>query len=247
MNKFEIMTKTNRVQNLKPEFNQLLAGIFMHYFFNLDVVDGEENEGFQKMVTGFEDIFQEINEECIGDIFPSLMTFIDKSWYHQSTENVRNFLMSQCVEPRIAARAQKVDLNNNESPKGDAEKTGDLLDSFLDYIDNNDDMTLDKAMFSIEDIVGGHSAISNFILRALCFLANEPEAQAEIRAEVARNTNGIATISDKLPYTEAAVWEMTRFISSPIVPHVATADTTIDGKRAPLCFVLHANDTVAGL
>lgn len=64
--------------------------------------------------------------------------------------------------------------------------------------------------------------------------ASHPEVAARIQAEVDAVTGGgrAVSLSDKaaMPYTEATILEALRVASSPIVPHVATQDTSIAGK-----------------
>jgi cytochrome P450 family 307 subfamily A len=88
----------------------------------------------------------------------------------------------------------------------------------------------------LEDIIGGHSAVGNFLIKVLALIAQNPDVQKHIQSEVdnllnERNEKSVL-ISDrnKLIYTEATIMESLRVISSPIVPHVASCDSTIDGK-----------------
>lgn len=88
----------------------------------------------------------------------------------------------------------------------------------------------------MEDIVGGHSAAANFLVKVIAFIAQYPQVQKNIQAEVDNllNSRDEKTIligdRNKLIYTEATIMESLRMISSPIVPHVASQDSTIDGK-----------------
>lgn len=45
-----------------------------------------------------------------------------------------------------------------------------------------------------------------------------------------------------MPYTEATLWETLRTASSPIVPHVATVDTEIDGYLVPKGTMVFVNN-----
>lgn len=72
--------------------------------------------------------------------------------------------------------------------------------------------------------------MSNSLVRIILQLAKNPDVQQKIREEVREQASGFPTMGDRLTYTEAAIWESFRFISSPIVPHVAKTDTTINGK-----------------
>lgn len=88
----------------------------------------------------------------------------------------------------------------------------------------------------MEDIIGGHAAVSNFVCKTLAFVANDKEIQKNIQSEVdnllnERNEKSVL-IGDrnKLIYTEATIMESLRIITSPIVPHVASQDSSIDGE-----------------
>jgi cytochrome P450 family 307 subfamily A len=93
-----------------------------------------------------------------------------------------------------------------------------------------------QALFALEDIIGGHSAVANFVVKVLGFIAGNKEVQKNIQAEVDNLLNERSEKSvligdrNKLIYTEATIMESLRIISSPIVPHVASKDSTIDGE-----------------
>jgi cytochrome P450 family 307 subfamily A len=93
-----------------------------------------------------------------------------------------------------------------------------------------------QALFALEDIIGGHSAAANFLVKVLAFITQNPQVQKNIQSEVDNllneRTEKTVTIGDrhKLIYTEATIMESLRMISSPIVPHVASRDSSIDGK-----------------
>lgn len=77
--------------------------------------------------------------------------------------------------------------------------------------------------------------MSNFVVKVLGFLAQNKQVQKNIQAEVDNLINERSEksvlISDrnKLIYTEAVIMETLRIVSSPIVPHVANQDSSIDG------------------
>ena len=67
----------------------------------------------------------------------------------------------------------------------------DMLDAWLDRVEADarepeTDTTVDMecALYALEDILGGHSAVANIALRALIDLGSRPMAQAEVRGEV---------------------------------------------------------------
>ena len=93
-------------------------------------------------------------------------------------------------------------------------------------------MSLDHALYAIEDILGGHCAVANFAIRVLIDIATRPRVQAELRAELRRVLGGadfcLADIA-RLPLLRAALYETVRTTSSAIVPHVANRNTSIAG------------------
>ncbi|KAI5711504.1 hypothetical protein M8J75_000886 [Diaphorina citri] len=140
---------------------------------------------------------------------------------------IRAFVMENLMNDRIV-KYERNERNNNDEE--------DYVDSLLERVYNNRDkakMDLNTALFSLEDIVGGHTAISNFIMKTLGFLVNHPNVQAKIQKEVDAITlnSRDVTLADRkqMPYTEATILESIRMIASPIVPHVATQNSSIGG------------------
>lgn len=88
----------------------------------------------------------------------------------------------------------------------------------------------------MEDLVGGYAALSHLVIKVLAFIVKNKEVQKSIQAEVDELLNErseksvLFTDRNKLIYTEAVIMESLRVISSPIVPHVANQDSSIDGK-----------------
>lgn len=209
-------------------FAETIATIFVKYFTNQDVDPCDEV--FQNMISSFDAVFQEVNEGCIGDVLPFLMPFINKSEFVELTRKVRAF-SNQCFDPVIRQRVggEVLDQNNNKQ-KIQPVKESNVINDLLETVENNPEMTLEHVIFAFEDIIGGHSAVSNSLIRIILELAKNPEVQKNIREEIREHAAGFPTMSDRLTYLEASIWEAFRFISSPIVPHVATQDTTINGK-----------------
>ncbi|CAG7664503.1 unnamed protein product [Allacma fusca] len=262
---------------MKPVLNELVAKVFLQYFTSFEVT-GENYEDFLGLIEAFDYIFTEINDDCIGDIIPSLMFLCNKSHLTNVSHTIRGFVMKHCVEPRIAERQlravkasdvkpnrhsvltmecresiEKVDdgmpLHHSVPNFGEVDDNNnyadcepqDMLDDFLNSV-GKENMTLDIALYAFEDIIGGHSAISNMLIRVMILLAQNPEVQEKIRAEVFE-TAGRAPVNlfHRLPYVEATVLEAVRHISSPIVPHVAVQDTTLDDVNVPKGTVIFCN------
>lgn len=102
--------------------------------------------------------------------------------------------------------------------------------------DDSSSISWDSALFALEDIIGGHSAVGNFLIKLLAYIVKEPQVQKKIQEEIDfvadREGNRPVTLSDRssMPYTEAAIFEAIRLIASPIVPRVSNQDTSINGQ-----------------
>ena len=70
-------------------------------------------------------------------------------------------------------------------------------------------------------------------MRALTFIAQNPEVQQKMQAEIeehlGQERSPVMTDRNAMKYCEATILETLRLTSSPIVPHVATQDTSIGG------------------
>lgn len=206
----------------KPILMGACANIFLHYFcskrFDYD------DKSFQIMVFCFDKIFYEVNQGYAADFMPWLLPFHRhrfneiKQWTHFIREFSTNL---------VSDRYSKWDPGR---------ESNDYIDTMIDSIrrNENEKLDMDVALFSLEDIIGGHSAIVNFLMKVLAFIATKPEVQSKIKMEINSVTEGKrdVTLADRqsMPYTEAVILETIRLIASPIVPHVASRDSSIAGK-----------------
>lgn len=76
--------------------------------------------------------------------------------------------------------------------------------------------------------------IGNVVYLALGYIAKNPQAAKRIQDEINIITeNGVKKITlydiENMPYTVATIFEILRYSSSPIVPHVATENSQIGG------------------
>ena len=122
----------------------------------------------------------------------------------------------------------------------------DFTDALLQHLATDDTLSEEHIMFELEDFLGGHSGVGNLAMLTLGFAAKNPEVCARIRAEAKEATNGERPVSlrdkDLMPYTEATILETLRICSSPIVPHVATTDTSIGGYNITKDTVVFLNN-----
>jgi cytochrome P450 family 307 subfamily A len=214
---------------VKPELLHACANIFTAYFCTKKF--DRNDAAFNSTIENFDAIFYEVNQGCAADFLPWLMPFHSKhmaqmkQWSHE----IRGFMEKHIVDDRLSRRRQGL-VSEEES--------GDYVEALLEHIEDQNQeklLTHDSAMFALEDIVGGHSAVANLLVKALAFVATRPEVQTRVREEAnAATGNGARplTLQDRnlMPYTDAVILEAIRMISSPIVPHVANQDSSIAGE-----------------
>lgn len=207
---------------LKSYIQQTCANMFIQYMCSVRF-DYEDTE-FQKIVEYFDEIFWEINQGYAVDFLPWLSPFykshMDKIVNWSST--IRKFILNRIINDR----EQNIDLEEPEKDFTDA-----LLKSL---ISDQKNVSRDTIIYMLEDFIGGHSAIGNLVMLALVYVVRYPEIGRRIQEEIdvvlgseKRNVN--LTDIRSMPFTVATIYEVLRYSSSPIVPHVATEDAVIAG------------------
>lgn len=216
----------NACVEFKPLILRTCANVFTQYFCSRSF--GTDDVGFNKMISNFDKIFYEVNQGYLADFLPVLLPIFHSRNLHQMqkwSHEIRNFILANIIEDR------------KELWSASNEQT-DYVDSLVNHVKENLEpkMEWDTALFALEDIIGGHSAVGNFLIKVFGYVVQNPHVQRTIFEEVERTltaVEGKSTIdlSDKpnMPYTEAVIMESLRLISSPIVPHVANQDSTLGG------------------
>ena len=107
-------------------------------------------------------------------------------------------------------------------------------------------MNLEQALFALEDVLGGHCAVSNFTTRLLIDVATRPEVQRGLREEIQGSVSpgqqfGLAEKS-RFVFLQATFWETVRTTCSAIVPHVANRNTKIAGYSVPANTIIFVNN-----
>lgn len=211
----------------KPLILHTCANVFLKYFcsrrFDL------EHGPFRAMIENFDKVFYEVNQGYAADFMPFLMPLHQRNmsrmanWSHE----IRKFVEENIISER---------LNDWQSVIPEE----DYVDCLINHVrtDCEPRMTWDMAMFALEDIIGGHSAVGNLLVKILGYLVTRPHvqkrAQAEIDGiEIAGRFVGLES-RGSMPYTEAIVLEAIRLIASPILPHVANQDSSIAGESISL-------------
>lgn len=194
---------------------------------------------FQTMVRTFDEIFWDINQGYAMDFLPWLRPFYIGHMRKLSmwSTYIRRFMMNKIVSKRSSyTKAMSAEIDNGyKSRDDDEEEPTDFTDALLINLRKEPRLKMHHVLFELEDFIGGHSAVGNMVMIALSMVATRPHVAQAIRNEAQQVTGGqrLVRLYDKpdMPYTEATLFETLRVISSPIVPHVATEDTTIKGEE----------------
>ncbi|XP_018568738.1 cytochrome P450 307a1-like [Anoplophora glabripennis] len=208
--------------DIKPLILGTCANMFTQYMCSTRFA--YDDPEFRKIVRYFDEIFWEINQGYAVDFLPWLLPIYQghmKKLSHWAAE-IRQFILSRIIDKHRAT------LDINSPPK-------DFTDALLIHLEEDPNMNWQHIIFELEDFIGGHSAIGNLVMITLASVVKYPEVAEHIQKEVDAVTKGKRSpnLFDKanMPYTEATLWEALRKASSPIVPHVATTDTEIDGYK----------------
>lgn len=204
---------------IKPLIQQTCANMFSQYMCSTRFAYGDTN--FQEISQCFDDIFWEINQGYALDFLPWLAPFYGShlrkivSW----STRIRRFILERIVGDR------EMYLDTDEPEK-------DFTDALLKSLIEDPDVERDTIIYMLEDFLGGHSAVGNMVMLCLGYIVKYPAIGQRIQREVDQVTGGRpVTLFDTelMPYTLATIFEVLRYSSSPIVPHVATEDVQIAG------------------
>lgn len=217
----EVAAKSNKEFEIKPIILRVCANIFTNHFcstnFQLNDCD------FQEMIRNFDEVFYEVNQGYAADFLPFLMPLHKNNLKRMNklTEDIRDFILRRIINDRYEK------YGNNEPE--------DYVDNLIQYVKNKyePEIDWDTALFALEDIIGGHSAVGNFLVKILGYLVNEPEVQRRMQMEidtVTRQRNVNIFDKNSMPYSESVIFEAIRLIASPIVPRVANQDCVISGN-----------------
>lgn len=210
----EIMTEFEKgITNVKPFILHACGNIFLQYFAGIRFELGDSD--YAEMLKNFDLVFYEVNQGYAADFMPWLNPLLIKNMAQTKKwgKKVREFMHERVVK------------------KGGDE--GDLLHTLLAHVKVGQ-MEMETALFAFEDIIGGHSAVANLLVKMFGFISQNPEVQKKMQEEVDAVTCGKAVnLGDRamMPYTQAVILECIRCVCSPIIPHVASQDTTVNGYQ----------------
>lgn len=219
--------------DIKPILLRGCANMFSQYMCSTSFA--YDDEGFQKVVRYFDEIFWEINQGYAVDFMPWLLPMYSnhmKKITHWARE-IRQFILSRIID------VHRSTLDTNSPPR-------DFTDALLVHLVQDPHLNWQHIIFELEDFLGGHSAIGNLIMVTLAAIVKNPEVAKKIQEEIDGVTGGRRCVNlfDKrdMPYTEATILETLRTASSPIVPHVATTTTEIDGYEVSKGTIIFINN-----
>uniref|UniRef100_A0A182X4W5 Uncharacterized protein n=1 Tax=Anopheles quadriannulatus TaxID=34691 RepID=A0A182X4W5_ANOQN len=209
---------------IKPLVLSICANAFSQYFgsHRFEV----EDPRFQQLVRNFDQIFYEVNQGYAADFLPFLLPLHRQNLRRMDrlAEEIRTIILDTIIGDRYERW-------------GEGSEPRDYVDSLIEHVKAGRGPALEweTALFALEDIVGGHSAVGNFLVKAFGYIVQHPEVQRRIQAEadgvLERHGRQVIELTDRaeMQYTEAVIMEALRLIASPIVPHVANQDSQIGG------------------
>ncbi|XP_077302978.1 spook isoform X2 [Arctopsyche grandis] len=205
---------------LKPIIMSTTLNLFSQYMCSLrfDTDDAE----FKNIVDLFDNIFWDINQGHPVDFFPYLAPFFGKDMNKLSTwsTTIRKFILSRII-------------NMRELTLDDEDEEKDFTDALLKSLKYETLFTKEAILFTLEDFLGGSSAVGNLVMLMLGFIAKNPEVGVKMQKEIDEVSGGQRALTifdvDSLPYTMATINETLRRCSSPIVPHVASQSGNVKG------------------
>ncbi|XP_013103258.1 cytochrome P450 307a1 [Stomoxys calcitrans] len=219
---------------LKPLIQRACANMFSSYMCStrFDYNDIE----FQNIVHCFDEIFWEINQGYIIDFLPWLgpLYYNHLKKIIKWSEEIRTFILK-----RIILKKE----NNIKSSVTD----NDFAEAILKSLSADEGITRENVIYMLEDFIGGHSAIGNLIMLTLAYIVKNPEIGKNIQTEIDNTLDNCPRLitqkdASAMPYTMSTIYEVLRFSSSPIVPHVTTADIEIGGYDVPKGTIVFLNN-----
>lgn len=213
-------TQGTRDYKVKPLIQATCFNMFTHYLCSTRFA--YDDAACVQVVRTFDDIFWEINQGYAIDFMPWLLPAYKGHMNVISTwaQTVRSFIMSHIVDRHRST------VDTSAEPR-------DFTDALLIHLMEHPNLSWEHILYELEDFLGGHSAVGNFTMLVLAAVVRNPEVGERIQKEVDAATGGTRNVNlfdrTMMPYTEATILETLRSSSSPIVPHVASQDTTIAG------------------
>lgn len=214
----------------------LTSDIFMEFLCSGSY--SRSDSEYKEFVRGCDFVFWDINQSYLIDFLPYLTSlglgFGYLKQLKKVTDFLRRFIDGKIFEPRrlkhINNLANMPSDNTNELEEG----KHDYLDSIIiEHLSKSTSMSLADYRVGFEDLLAGHAAVANILMRLLGHLALNRDIQDMICDEAKQANVHNLDYKPSLPIAEASIQEALRLASSPIVPHVAREDTSIDQFFVP--------------
>lgn len=215
---------------LKPRQLLLVATANIFYAFLCSERFSPDDPKFLHIVDLYNEVFHQLFQGFAIDFMPWLKVLQSKQLGILRTKSTEIYHFTvNIMETREKALATQ----------GEPLNLTDMLLLSLKDPDAERRLSRVEVAVVIEDLIGGHSVIANLWLWCLYILSSYPEVQAKIREEAysvlsSRKDTGLA-LSDRphLSFTEATLYEVIRVVNSPIIPHVCSNATTVQGYNVP--------------
>ena len=139
---------------IKPILLYAIGNIFTSYFCSRRFE--RDDVGFINMLDNFDKIFYEVNQGYAADFIPWLLPLHGRhlaqigQWGHE----IREFMINDIISSRFDDWTSE-------------QEEDDYVDALISHVRQGKQpaMNWDTAMFALEDIVGGHSAVANFLIK----------------------------------------------------------------------------------
>jgi len=250
---------TSGIVDIKELISKSCGNIFNEYFCSRPRSEYND-QIFTDYIENFDKIFWEVNNGRACDFLPWLMPVlkVDGSlkMMEEYTSAVRTFVEDDIIEPKKHQRIERGMSMDGAKNNGDfLDSLMTYIDEDIDEEQEvggkynstgrrDSDVKIDRpcALYALEDILGGHCAVAIITLRIINDLAknnkNEEEGNYSAQEIIQRElediigSGKIVSLDSKkdLHWMTAAMHETIRLTCSPIVPHQASKDSTINGK-----------------
>ena len=227
----EMAAVNNGVVDIKSVLLRVTATVFNRYFCDSPRYD-YYNSAFSDYIDDFEKVFFEVNIGRLCDFAPwALFSAALPIWRaRRQAKRIQTFVQDHIVVPR----EQQCLCDPNHITL-----FIDGLIPFLNKENKDGEMSFDHAMYTLLDILGGHSAVGSIATRVVLDVVRHPEVALKIQEEIAKVEAATpAQLSvysmsntERFHWARASIFETLRTTCSPIVPHRATRDTTLGGTK----------------
>lgn len=242
-------TRNSISEATKTDILFLTSDIFIEFLCS--EIHSHSDPDYKKFVRGCDFVFWDINQSYLIDFLPYLSNtlgfFYLRNLKHE-TNFLRHYIDDKIFNPRLETLSGQEEVatavttsssssttaakttNSNDESQSDS----DYLNSILtDYLSKKNSMSLADYRVGFEDLLAGHAAVANILMRLLGHLSLKPEIQDLIYEEAKEIDIESLDKRPSMPIVEAAVQEALRLASSPIVPHVARENTSIGEYYVP--------------